>query len=55
MNLARYRKAAVAVIAAAAETGLAIWGPSNHWVAVGIAIATALGVYGVPNKPQAGA
>ncbi len=55
MNLARYRKAIVAVIAALAEVGLAVWGPGNPWVATGIAVATALGVYGVPNQPKTGA
>ena len=52
MQLARYYKAAVAVAGALIEVGVLVWGTDNHWVAAGIAAATALGVYGVPNKPK---
>ena len=42
-------KAATALVGALAVLGVAL-APANKWVAVAVAVATALGVYSVPNK-----
>ena len=58
MDLAKYRKTISALI-----TGLIGWGfivvaskeapiSASEWLALAVAVATATGVYLVPNKPQ---
>jgi len=52
--VAKYRKFLVAVVGAASEAltlGL-VHGTVAHWVTIGIGIATALGIYAVPNAPS---
>lgn len=49
INLAKYSKAFTAV-AGQALTYAQLYYGGNHWVAVAIAIASALGVFAVPNK-----
>ena len=53
MKLAHYRKAAVAVLGAAAEIATTIPQDSGAWryAQIIVAVATALGVYGVRNAP----
>jgi hypothetical protein len=53
--LSEARKAIVAVlgVAATAVANGLITGTAVKWVSVAIAVATALGVYAVPNKPPA--
>lgn len=48
--LARYWKLIVFIIGAALTVALQVWGPDNGWVSLGVLIATALGIYQVPNK-----
>jgi hypothetical protein len=50
-KLAHYRKSAIAAIGLAATFG-AVFAPENKYVIAGIAIATAFGVYRVPNVPK---
>jgi flavoprotein len=53
-SLGRYRKFFVSVVGAGLTVATVVWGGSNHWVALAVAVAGALGVYTVPNdvKPQ---
>lgn len=53
--LAAYRKTVAAVLGAAGTwcvVALSDGITELEWVALGIAVATALGVYSVPNEPQ---
>ena len=54
--LARYRKTVAAVLGAAGTWCVAALPDGDvtqmEWVALGIALATALGVYSVPNRPS---
>jgi hypothetical protein len=47
--LGKYAKAVTAVAGAALTVSVAVWGTSNHWVVLATTLATALGVYVVPN------
>jgi hypothetical protein len=52
-NAGKYAKAITAV-AGQALTYAALYYGTNHWVALAVALASALGVYAVPNvKPSA--
>jgi hypothetical protein len=53
MKLARYRKAAVATLGAAAEIAVTVPQDSSAWrtAQIVVAVATAFGVYGVRNAP----
>lgn len=56
-QLARFRKAIVAVIGAVAVTLTTVlsdgaMSPAD-WAAIAVTVLTALGVYGVPNSPPA--
>ena len=53
INLGRYSKAVTAVIGQALTYASLYYGGSK-WVAAAVAIAAALGVYAVPNKPPTG-
>jgi len=50
-KLAPYSKAVAAVIGQALAYATLYYG-SNHWVALAVAVASALGVYAVPNQPK---
>ncbi len=47
--IAGHRKLLAAVAGAAVTISVSIWGTSNHWVELAVLVATAAGVYGVPN------
>jgi len=47
---AAHRKSVTAVVGLVLGTAIAVWGTGNQWVTFGIAAATALGVYAVPNR-----
>jgi len=49
--LNRYAKAVVAAVLAGLETASGFW-PGNHWVSIGIAVVTVVGVYAVPNSKE---
>lgn len=49
-KIAQYRKAIIAAIGLAATIGAA-FAPDNKYVIAGIAVATAIGVYRIPNVP----
>ncbi len=51
-KLAQYRKSIIAAVGLAATLGAA-FAPDNKYVIAGIAVATAFGVYRVPNTPPA--
>lgn len=55
MKIAAYAKFITAAIGEGLAVAVALYGSGNHWVAVAIAVAGALGVYAVPNqgKPPA--
>jgi hypothetical protein len=48
------RKAITAGVGVVAGVAVTLGLSSNHWVQLGIAVATVLGVYTVPNKPTDG-
>jgi len=50
-SLGRYSKSAAAVIGQALTFASLYYG-GNHWVSAAIAVASALGVYAVPNVPK---
>lgn len=51
MNAAgRYAKAITAAIGLGVTVAVALYGAGNKWVAVAVAVASAFGVYGVPNS-----
>lgn len=50
LNLGRYSKFVTAVIGQAL-TYLTLFEGTNHWVSLVVAVASALGVYAVPNTP----
>ncbi len=58
MNLGKYNKTTTAlVVGLIGWATLVITSPSaaitsSEWLALGVALATALGVYSVPNKPE---
>lgn len=52
--LAQRKKTIVAVAGVACGAAVTLGLTSNHWVSLGIAVATVLGVYTVPNKPVDG-
>ena len=49
MNLGKYAKSYVAVIGLGITVASVIYGPANHWVVIAVAVASAIGVYAVPN------
>lgn len=52
--LSKRKKAITAGVGVAAGIAVTLGLSSNHWVQLGIALATVLGVYAVPNKPVDG-
>ena len=52
INLGPYSKAVTAIIGQALAYATLYYG-GNKWVAAAVAIASALGVYAVPNSPKA--
>jgi hypothetical protein len=54
LKLGSYSKALAAIIGQALTFASLYYG-SNHWVAAAVAIASALGVYAVPNTASKGA
>ena len=50
-KIAQYRKSIIAAIGLAATIG-ASFAPDNKYVIAGVAVATAFGVYRVPNVPK---
>lgn len=58
MNLAPYRKTIAALVGAVLTWLTATLGDNavstQEWIALGVAVATALGVYGTPNEAEAG-
>ena len=50
MNLGKYAKLITAIVGLALALSVQVWGTSNHWVALAISVATALGIYVVPNQ-----
>ena len=55
MNLGKYAKSYVAAIGLGITVASVIYGPANHWVVIAVAVASAIGVYAVPNVSQADA
>jgi hypothetical protein len=51
LNLGPYSKFLTAVIGQVLTYATLYYG-TNHWVSVAVAIASALGVYAVPNSPK---
>jgi hypothetical protein len=49
ISVARYAKAITAAVGVGLTVAVAEWGATNKWVAIAIAVASALGVYAVPN------
>jgi hypothetical protein len=52
----KYRKLVAALVGAAATAALQFWGPDTsvgRWLTIAVALATALGVFAVPNEPAA--
>ena len=49
MNLGKYAKFYFAVIGLGITVASVIYGPANHWVVIAVAVASAIGVYAVPN------
>jgi hypothetical protein len=47
--IAGHRKLLAACAGAAVTIAVSVWGTSNHWVELAVLVATAAGVYGVPN------
>ena len=53
LTLSPYAKAIAAAIGQVLVYGLYTYGNSNKWVEVGVALASALSVYAVPNAAKA--
>jgi hypothetical protein len=55
VKAAQYAKAIAAAIGLGVTLAVDVWGTGNHWVELAVAVASVLGVYGVPNqgKPPA--
>jgi len=51
INLGPYSKAITAIIGQAISFATLYYG-TNHWVSAAVAVASALGVYAVPNAPK---
>lgn len=55
-TIGRYRKTLTAIVGAGLTWATAALGPDTYvstaeWIALGVAVATALGVYGIKNEP----
>ena len=51
ISLGRYSKAITAIVGQALTYATLYYG-GNHWVATAVAVASAAGVYAVPNQPK---
>ena len=54
-KVAQYAKFITALAGQGLTVAVALYGAGNKWVAVAIAVASALGVYAVPNGSKAAA
>jgi hypothetical protein len=52
-TIARYAKALTAAVGVGLTVAVAEFGATNKWVAIAIAVASAAGVYAVPNAQAA--